>query len=183
MLKLFKIVGKYKSVILFILTFLGVYVVLSLLYGFYLSRSASSSYYPDYITHQVAVQSAWLVEFFGYTTQLAPHPEEASMVLGVENVYVARVVEGCNAMSVIILFVAFVMAFFQGWGRTILFTLGGVVLIYVVNILRIALLSIGLYRFPEAQNLLHDIVFPAIIYGQVVLLWLLWVRNFKKQAG
>jgi len=28
---------------------------------------------------------------------------------------------------------------------------------------------------------LHDIVFPGIIYGLVIVLWLLWVRNFKKQ--
>ena len=120
-----QLIRKYKSVILFILTFLGVYVVLSMIYGFYLRTAASETYYPEYITHQVAVQSEWLVNFLGYDASIEPYPDEASMKLNVENVFVARIVEGCNAISVIILFIAFVVAFFQGWRATLLFVLGG----------------------------------------------------------
>jgi len=178
---LIQLIRKYKSVILFILTFLGVYVVLSMIYGFYLRTAASETYYPEYITHQVAVQSEWLVNFLGYDASIAPHPEEASMKLNVENVFVARIVEGCNAISVIILFIAFVVAFFQGWRATLFFVLGGSLLIYLINIVRIAILSIGFYKYPEHKMILHDIVFPGIIYGLVIVLWLLWVRNFKKQ--
>ena len=91
--------------------------MLSMIYGFYLRTAASETYYPEYITHQVAVQSEWLVNFLGYDATIEPHPDEASMKLSVENVFVSRIVEGCNAISVIILFIAFVVAFFQGWRR------------------------------------------------------------------
>ena len=168
---------------LFILTFLGVYLVLSIFYGLYLRYGHSERYYPEFITHQVAQQSECMVKQLGYASAIEPHPEEASMKLSVENVFVARVVGGCNAVSVIILFASFVLAFFQGFKRTILFILTGIVLIYFLNIIRIAILSIGLYAYPEYRTVLHDIVFPGIIYGLVVLLWVYWVRSFKVNAS
>ena len=157
-------------------------MVLSIFYGLYLRYGHSERYYPDYFTHQVAQQSEWLVTKLGYESSIEPHPDEASMKLSVEQVFVARVVEGCNAVSVIILFASFVLAFFQGVKRTFLFITIGILLIYVLNIVRIAILSIGLYAYPEYRNLLHDIVFPGIIYGLVVLLWIYWVRSYKTQA-
>ncbi len=177
-----ELIRKYKSVLLFILTFLGVYLLLSLCYAMYLRYAASETYYPDYITHNVAQQSEGLVHIFGYEASIEPHSEEASMKLFVNDFFVARVVEGCNAVSVLILFTAFVLAFFQGVRPTFFFILGGGVLIYAINIVRIAILSIGLYEFPEYKDLLHDAVFPGIIYGLVVILWLFWVRRFKAQV-
>lgn len=178
-----QLIRKYKSVLLFILTFLGVYLVLSFLYAIYLNYGASDLYYPDYITHKVAEQSEQLVNLLGYEGRIVPHSDEASMKLYVNDLFVARIVEGCNAVSVIILFSAFVLAFFQGLRSTLFFILGGVVLVYAVNIVRIAILSIGLYEFPEYKEILHDVVFPGIIYGLIVVLWILWVRRFKTQIG
>jgi exosortase family protein XrtF len=59
-------------------------------------------------------------------------------------------------------------------------------LIFILNIFRIALLTIGLYKYPEYGTFLHDILFPLVIYGVVFLLWILWVIRFslnKKQNG
>ena len=178
-----QLIRKYKSVLLFILTFLGMYLVLSFLYAQYLNIDFQKKYYPDYITHRVAEQSEWLIKKMDYSSMIEPHNQEPSMKLFVEDVFVARVVEGCNAVSVIILFASFVLAFFQGWGKTFSFIFIGVVLIYVINILRIAILSIGLYAYPEYKTVLHDIIFPGIIYGLVVLLWGFWVSRFKKQKS
>jgi len=176
-----QLIRKYKSVLFFILTFLGVYLVLSFCYAMYLKYAQSEIYYPDYITHRVAQQSESLVNILGYRGEIEPHPDEASMKLYVNDLFVARVVEGCNAVSVLILFAAFVLAFYKGLRPTLLFVFGGGVLIYAVNIIRIALLSIGLYAYPDYKELLHDVVFPGIIYGLVVVLWLFWIRRFKEQ--
>ena len=53
-------------------------------------------------------------------------------------------------------------------------------LIYVVNIIRIVILSIGIYSYPKQADVLHEVVFPAIIYGVVFLLWVFWVNRFSK---
>lgn len=171
---------KYKSVIKFILTFLIVYGVLSLVYSFYLDASKSGQYYPDFITNLVAKQSENLLQTVGYETIVVPHPNEPSIKVIVEGKYLARVIEGCNGASIIILFVSFIVAFSGKIKTTIIFALSGSVLLYVVNLIRIVVLSIGLYHYPWREAILHSVVFPAIIYGMVFLLWMFWVNRFSK---
>lgn len=171
---------KYKSVIKFILTFLLVYVLLSVFYKLYLQFSDGSKFYPDYVTHLVALQSESLLNAFGYNTQVLPHPDEPSMKLILNGNYIGRIIEGCNSISVIILFLSFIVAFSSKLKTTFFYILSGSVLIYIVNLLRIVILTIGLYYYPEYSDVLHTVVFPAIIYGMVFLLWIFWVNRFSK---
>ncbi len=168
---------KYKSVIRFLVLFLGTYVALSLLYNVYLHFGKSERYYPDPITHLVAKQTSVLTSAFGYQAEITPHPKEASMKLIINGNYLARIVEGCNALSVMALFAAFIVAFHQKWIPTLLYIFVGAVLIYCANLFRIVLLAIALYEYPQYEEILHGVVFPAIIYGMVFLLWVLWVRK------
>ncbi|MEP1488841.1 MAG: exosortase family protein XrtF [Algibacter sp.] len=174
------LIVKYKSVITFIGVFLVVYIALSIAYKFYLQFSDGSKFYPDYMTHLVAKQSESLLNTFGYSAEVVPHPDEASMKLRVNGYYLARIIEGCNSISVIILFVSFVIAFSGRLKETILFVLSGSVLLYTVNLARIVFLSMGLYHFPNKSGFLHSVVFPSIIYGMVFLLWIFWVNRFSK---
>ena len=171
---------KYKSVIRFVVLFLGTYLVLSVLYSFYLSLSIRGSYYPDFMTNLVARQSSALISELGYTAEVIPHKTETSMKLIVNQQFLVRIVEGCNAISIIILFISFIIAFAESLKKTALFILAGAVLIYGVNIIRIVILTITLYKYPQHQELLHGVVFPAIIYGMVFLLWMIWVRMLSK---
>lgn len=171
---------KYKSVVKFILTFLTVYFVLTLVYKFYLDFSDGSKYYPDYFTNLVAKQSNMLLHAVGYDARIAPHPDEPSMKLIINDKFVARVVEGCNSISVIILFISFIVAFSGRFKATFLYILSGSVLIYIVNLVRIVILSIGLYNYPWRREILHTVIFPLIIYGMVFLLWMFWVNRFSK---
>ena len=45
-----------------------------------------------------------------------------------------RMVEGCNAVSVMIMFLAFVFAFYKGV-KTFYFAFAGIVLLYILNLL------------------------------------------------
>lgn len=180
MKELFK---KYKSVIQFVVLFLGTYLVLSAVYAYYLKVSVSSGFPPDYITNLVARQSAALLEAFGYSTTLEFNTLRAGMLLVVDGEYAVNIVEGCNAASVIILFVSFIISFAEKFKKTFLFLLAGAVLIYVVNIVRIALLVIALYKYPEYQDTLHSVIFPAVIYGMVLILWIVWVRTLNSKPS
>ena len=172
---------KYSTVIRFILTFLGSYFIMALLYQGYLKFGTSEVYYPDFVTHLVAQQSETVIDSFGYEALIEPHPDEASMKLYVNGKFLARVVEGCNAISVILLFIAFIIAFFDTWKATLVYILAGSVVIYGLNIFRIALLCIGIYEYPDQYHLLHGILFPLVIYGIVFLLWIFWVNRFSKK--
>lgn len=177
MLELLK---KYKPVVRFILTFLSVYIVLSLAYKLYLDLSDGSKYYPDYLTHTVAKQSQDLLNTFGYETTIEPHADEPTMKIIIRGKYIARVVEGCNSISVIILFISFIISFASNFKTTLFYILAGSTLIYVVNIMRIAILSVGLFHYPWRREILHVVIFPSIIYGMVFILWMIWVNRFSR---
>tara|TARA_R110002111_G_scaffold99484_9_gene154006 strand:+ start:11168 stop:11719 length:552 start_codon:yes stop_codon:yes gene_type:complete len=171
---------KYKAVIKFTLTFLLVYTVCSLLYKFYLQYSDGSKFYPDYITNLVAKQTENILNVLGYSAEVLAHSDEPSMKLFLNGNFTARIIEGCNSISVIILFLSFIVAFSGKLKTTFFYILAGSVLIYVVNLFRIVLLSLGLYHYPEYSEVLHKVVFPGIIYGMVFLLWIFWVNRFSK---
>ncbi|SOC79998.1 exosortase family protein XrtF [Salinimicrobium sediminis] len=176
-----QLIQKYAPVIRFIFTFLGSYLLLALLYNLYLQNFDSSSWYPDYLTHLVAIQSEDVVDALGYDSQIRSGYPEATMHLMVEGKFVARIIEGCNAASIIILFVSFMLAFSGKLRTTFFFTLAGAVIIYITNILRIALMAIGIYEYPHQAHFLHTVAFPLVIYGAVFLLWVLWIIVYSKQ--
>lgn len=169
---------KYKTVIKFILTFLMMYSVLTMSYKLYLDYSVGSEFYPDYVTNLVAKQSKSLLETVGYKAQVVQHPNEPSMKLIINDKFVARIIEGCNSISVLILFISFIIAYAGKLKTTLFYLLFGSVLVYTVNLIRIVMLSIGLYHYPWRREILHSVIFPLIIYGLVFLLWMFWVNRF-----
>ena len=177
MLQLFK---KYQSVLRFILIFLGSYFIFSIIYTGYLVQFESTAYYPDFFTHLVALQSKDVIESLGYASKILASPSEPSLQLYVNDQFLARIIEGCNSISIIILFTSFILSFFARFKITILYIITGAVIIYIMNIVRIVILSIGIYEYPQYTSFLHGIVFPLIIYGTVFILWVLWVRLFSK---
>ena len=173
---------QYKPFLLFLGKFLLTYALLTFLYQMYLNQFDKTTFEVDGFTKFVAVQTHDLLFFFNENVSIAPHQSQSSVKLFYENQYVARIVEGCNALSVIILFVAFVVAFKGKVKTTILFILVGAVFIHILNIGRIALLAVALHHLPEYETLLHGVIFPLFIYGVVFILWVIWVNKFSLYA-
>jgi len=146
----------------------------------YLQYSDGSRFYPDYFTNRVAIQTKALLNTFGYQAQLISHTDEPSIKVILNGRFLARIIEGCNGISVIILFLSFIIAFSGQLKTTFLYIFSGSVLIYVINLIRIVLLTIGIYHFPEYEDVLHTVIFPGIIYGMVFILWVFWVNRFSK---
>ncbi|WP_310380798.1 exosortase family protein XrtF [Flavobacterium sp.] len=170
---------EYKPFLLFIGTFFLVYVLLMVLYQFYLNSFGDLKI--DSITKLVARNTASILQLFSEGT-IQEDKAIPYIKLFYKQKYVARIIEGCNAMSVIILFISFVVAFSGKFKTTLLFILCGSAIIYFLNVLRIALLAVALYHFKELQHILHGVIFPLVIYGVVFILWVVWVNKFSKYA-
>jgi len=171
-----------KTVIIFLIKFFGTYLVLFLIYSFYLSKNQKTNtvFACAPITRMVAEQSQYVLNLIGYDSEIEQNKTEMSVKLFVNKTYVARVVEGCNAISIIILFIAFIVAFASGFKKTALYILFGSLIIYLINIFRIAIIALAIYKYPEYENVLHTIIFPGIIYGITFLLWFIWIQKFSK---
>lgn len=175
---------QYRPFLIFLFKFFAVYAVLTVIYELYLRQFDSPLVSNvDGFTRLVARQVQNFLLFFHYECSTILHDNQASVKLYLDHVYVARVVEGCNAMSVMILFAAFVVAFSGRWRHTMWFILGGSTLIHFLNIIRIALLSIALLHYPQQESLLHGVIFPLFIYGVVFVLWVFWVNKFSDYAS
>tara|TARA_R100001369_G_C3282405_1_gene162268 strand:+ start:397 stop:879 length:483 start_codon:yes stop_codon:yes gene_type:complete len=155
--------------------------VLTIGYNLYLNLSDGSRFYPDYITNLAARQTNTLLNAVGYKANVLPHPQEPSMKIIINGKFVARIIEGCNAISIIILFLSFIIAFAGQLKTTIMYCLVGTIIIYAFNLIRIVILCLGLYHYPLLREILHAVIFPMLIYGAVFLLWMVWVNRFSKQ--
>ncbi|WP_326981374.1 exosortase family protein XrtF [Chryseobacterium sp. MYb264] len=165
----------FKPVLGTLLRFIAIYLVLLFGYQFYLNTFQPKGLDP--FSRLIAGQVQHVQNACGYPTQLFNDVKGEQVWFYVKNGYSSRMVEGCNAVSVMILFLAFVFAFYKG-SKTFIFALSGLIVLYIMNVLRIVGLNIVVTDFKQYDKIFHDYIFPAVIYGTVVLLWLVWIKFF-----
>ena len=173
----------FKPVLKILLRFIILYVVMVFAYQFFLNGCAGKGLDP--FSTWTMKQVNFVQNSIGYESQMVEgKPEEETTWFYVNGEYVSRMVEGCNAVSIMVLFLSFVFAFYEGV-KTFIFAAAGLVILHLMNVMRIAGLNVVIAEYPQYAKIGHDYFFPAIIYGTVVLLWLVWIRFFalKKQPN
>lgn len=170
---------EYRPFLIFLGSFFFAYIALTLLYQWYLSQYDSIQ--SDGLTALVSFQTEWVLRLFG--CDVAVYPVLNEWYVNYKGVTIVRIVEGCNAVSVILLFVSFIVAFAGTLKKTLLFIVFGIVSICFLNVMRIAALIILLYNFPQYTHFLHGVLFPLIIYGTVFILWFFWITKYSKYAN
>ncbi|WP_163397910.1 exosortase family protein XrtF [Flavobacterium fluviatile] len=176
-----KYLVQFKPFLIFIGTFFATYILLTIIYKSYLNSFGSDDI--DGITTVVGSNVYGLMDAFNCDVLIQKSSSGPYLEVWYNKDYVIRIVEGCNAVSVMILFISFVLAFSGKLKTTVWFILSGTLFIYILNVVRIALLAVLLFRYPEKLHLLHGVFFPLIIYGLVFVLWVFWVNKFSKYAN
>ena len=156
-----------RSVLLFLGKMLAAYAVWYALYDLWLLPDGRLD---AWVSRSVADVSGTLLSLLGFAPVVADRTVALSDTVGV------RIVNGCNGLSTIGLFIGFVLAFPGRWRRRAWFLpLGGLV-IYAANVGRITLLA-GLQRYaPGAFNWIHSLGAPTFFYLIVFGLWVFWVH-------
>lgn len=165
----------FKPVLGILLRFIIIYVVLLFAYQYYLNSFKIQGLDP--FSRIIADHVMIIQNKLNYPTLLYDDVANEQVYFYVKKEYVTRMVEGCNAISVMILFISFVFAFFKGT-KTFVFAAAGLLALYIMNVLRIAGLNIVTRDYPQYNKIAHDYIFPAVIYGSVVILWLIWIKFF-----
>ncbi|MDX5324835.1 MAG: exosortase family protein XrtF [Bacteroidota bacterium] len=171
----------FKPTLVFLLKFAIIFGVGSWAYGAFIGHyNSMEPPQPDPVTAEVAYETADVMTFMGY---------EILTYRSKENPYVQiyhkgkmggsiSVYEGCNGINIMILFVAFVVAFGGSGKDGLWFIPVGLVSIHIFNIIRLVSLSVvGLYS-ESAFHFLHKYAFTAVIYAFVLILWYLWVKRY-----
>lgn len=170
--------SKYRGVLKFLAVFTTCYIFLYLAYALFIKLSPT----PDIFTKLVSKQSVYILNHVNYITTTEVNSQYNYIKLFIEGNHIAGIAEGCNAISIMILFISFIVAFAKSIKKTLAFCVTGLLFIHVINIIRIVILVISLHNYPEYSEPLHSIVFPGIIYCSVFFLWMLWVKSFQKHT-
>lgn len=171
------LVTEYKPAILFLIRFLGIYILGNVLYGLWITSYGSLA---DPVTQFVTHHSAVLLRVIGFDAETLNSTVRASVSLTLDGKAVVNVFEGCNAINVSILFVAFLVAYKGKWVTTLLYAILGLVAIYVFNLIRVSGLFLVAKFYPDHLYYMHKFVFTGVIYAFVFGLWFLWVKKYSK---
>lgn len=170
----------YKPFLLFLGKFFSVFILFSVIYRLYLNYLPNNSI--DVFTTNVSNFVVSFLQYFDLKTHTIANFKTQTFQLYYNQKYIARIVEGCNAISLIILFFSFVFAFANKLKFAFLYVIFGSFLLYALNIFRIVLLVFLIDKFPNLEHLLHGVLFPAFIYGILFLLWIIWINKFAKNG-
>jgi len=173
-------IKEFKPAFLFIARFLGIYLVGNVLYGLYVESYKQS---PDWLTHAVTQQTSLFLNACGEQTTADVNHYGPTVFLNAAGDTVLNVYEGCNGINVMIVFVAFVVAFGGPVKAMPWFLLLGLIILHLANIGRISLLYVTALRFEEYFYYIHKYFFTAILYIIVFSLWALWIFKFNDFAS
>ncbi|MNK59869.1 Transmembrane exosortase [compost metagenome] len=175
-----KYLVQFKPFLIFVGIFFLTYIVLTLLYKLFLNSYHAEEL--DAITILAGQNSEQLLKLFNYDIIIQKSSQNPWQEIILNGKFIARITEGCNAVSVMVLFVSFVAAFSGSFKKTLLFIVLGLISIYILNVIRISLLIVLVYNFPQYTRFLHGTFFPLLIYGYVFILWIFWINRFSKYA-
>jgi exosortase family protein XrtF len=138
---------------------------------------------PDAISSAVAEAGRLILSIYGFPVLLHAAPGAAKIYFSYAGHPIIAVSEGCNGVSLLIIFASLIIAFEGTFFSKALFTLSGAILIFTLNVLRIVLLFMIARSGKQLFNLFHEYIFTAIIYMAVFLLFIYRVRTYDRTAG
>jgi len=92
-----------------------------------------------------------------------------------------EIIDGCNGIEVIGLFVGFVVAYPGRNLNRVLFVPIGIFVLYLTNIIRILVLAITQVHAPGIFDITHDYSTTAIFYLVVFGMWVVWVNYGERR--
>jgi exosortase family protein XrtF len=165
-----------KPALRFLTIFLVLYLGLNVLYGIWISSYGTEA---DPATWAVTRQTSAILNLLGEQTTTLSSPGKASVSILVGMRSALSVYEGCNGINVMIVFVAFIFAFGGAVWKMSWFVPLGIVMIYMVNLIRVLGLFYVAEHLQEYFYYIHKYAFTAFIYVFVLILWWWWVEKIS----
>lgn len=151
----------------FIAKALVIYIIWYLVYEMWLLPDGSLD---EWVSLNIVAVSNGIVRLLGFDTW-ALH-----RIIGIGENPGIELVDGCTGISAIGLFLGFILAYPGDCKKKISFSIVGIGVIYIVNILRIVLLTITQDKWPQFFDFTHEYSTTTIFYIVIFLMWMLWVN-------
>ncbi|MES2734395.1 MAG: exosortase family protein XrtF [Bacteroidota bacterium] len=160
-----------KQVVIFIASAVGLYLSWYFLFDFWLKPDGRLDHW---LTVNVAEASSTLLGWMGFDA----HVEQRSHIY-IGSKSVVWIDHPCNGLELYVLFAGFILVYPGGWKNKLPFILSGVFCIYLLNIIRVALLAINYHISRQSFHFNHKYLFTTVVYVAIFGLWMLWVNKFS----
>tara|TARA_R110002012_G_scaffold99980_1_gene238298 strand:+ start:90959 stop:91483 length:525 start_codon:yes stop_codon:yes gene_type:complete len=168
----------FKPSILFLAKFIGLYIILNVIYGFYLDAAEGKA---DIMTQWVTEQTAAIIDLYEVEISTGPKEDLKSIYIFKADRAVLSVYEGCNGLNVMVIFLAFLFAYGNVGNKMLWFIPLGLLVIHIFNLLRILLLFHVTISMPDFLYFSHKYLFTAFIYVAVFGMWALWIFKVNEK--
>jgi exosortase family protein XrtF len=164
----------YAQLQSFILIALARYLSWFMFYNLWLEKDGRLD---EWLTEETARASSLVLRGLGYDSS---HQKlQGSSAILKDGHTVLKIAHVCNGLVLYVLFTGFVISFPGRWQQKLWFILAGMVAIFVINVLRAAVLTLIKVYAPDALDFNHRYTFLIIMYGAIFGLWMLWVQRFS----
>ncbi len=159
--------SRYQSVFQFLLKGLAIYGIWYVIYDLYLLPDGRLD---EWLSVNVAYVTASIINTLGFD---AVAEYRTVLMAGIPGV---RIINGCNGLTTIGLFIGFVVAFPGSWMHRLWFIPMGILAIYAANVFRVVtMLGFQMY-WPAAFDPMHSFGMTTFFYVIVFGLWMAWVH-------
>jgi exosortase family protein XrtF len=91
------------------------------------------------------------------------------------------IADSCNALTLIILFIGFIIAYPGDWRYKLMFIAGGTLIIFGINLLRVQVLIFNYLYSRSTFDFNHHVTFTIAVYVCVFYFWVLWANKWSKK--
>lgn len=160
----------HKKTIRFLLKALGLCLGWFVLYDIWLSAV------DTWLSLRTVEFSTALLRAVGYPV----HTQNGQLLL--QDEVLVYMMPACNGMVLMALFAGFILAFPGLAAKKALFISFGVVVIYLLNVLRVAGLALNVLYNASSVDFNHKYTFTIVVYAAIFGMWMLWVKRYASTS-
>ncbi len=159
--------------ILFRFIIVSVVIYLTWFFG-YEQWLAHDGRLDNVLCEHIAAASVLMLRLVGFAASISSGNAHLVLMSGVPSVVVGA---PCNGLVLYALFGGFVVAYPGPWQRKLWYIPVGVLLIWVLNVMRVAALAVNHVYSHSSLDFNHHYTFTFIVYAFIFWLWMVWARR------
>lgn len=158
------------------------YVGWNILYYSWLNPKTA---FEEKMTIGVATISSMLLQWEGYDAFITnSYSNEGSFAYSevvIDHEPSILIANPCNGVTLLALFIGFIIAYPGEWKVKSIYILVGSLLIYLINLIRIQILIFNYLHSQNSFEFNHKYTYTICVYSFVFLLWIGWVNYYSKR--
>ena len=143
------------------------------------------------LTYSVGTATTWLLNTYTRSSDYSTRSEVSNVAtdqgytpMPLQKIFfhqnnIVSIEDGCNALELFVLYAGFIICMPAKILRKILFIVGGIIAIYITNVIRCAGVAYIILYHPRYADFAHHYVFTFVVYGLIITLWLIFSRKLS----